>query len=257
MKHIGILKPNTLVDLLNAIGIPVILAYLVSMFLVPAFQGGWSWEYIQNVWSRWQSLNAAMLALISSIAAFNISRFHANEQREREFSAAKAFLPEALDELCSYFRMSAVFLKQSWEDIEQNRRAEYEVFPPEAPRNYREVFSECIRHANPDAGDYLARILRLIQVHNARTRDLADSIRAGNGMITTRGNITTYMYRLAELQSLVNKLFPFARGMDAFHGEELQWEDFRNAYGNLNIWTDEHDDLEGFTKRAIERPSIL
>jgi hypothetical protein len=257
MNHIGILKPSTLVNLLNAIGIPAVLLYVASMFIIPAVQGEWSWQYVQNVWDRWQSINAAMLALISSIAAFNISRFHANEQREREFSAAKAFLPSALDELCSYFKASATFLMQVWEHLGTDRTAPFEGAVPTPPTDYKAIFSSCIEHADPEVGEYLARILRLIQIHNARIREVAGSMEVGSTMVSSRANIKSYLYRIAELQSLVNKLFPFARSMKPFDRDKLVWEDFRNSYGNLDVWVDEYDGLKGFTERALARHSDL
>jgi hypothetical protein len=52
---------------------------------------------------------------------------------------------------------------------------------------------------------------------------------------------------------LINKIFGFARGSESFDGSDLVWEDYRNAYGNLDIWPEEVNDLQGFTLRAIER----
>ena len=96
MKHIGILKPDTLVSLLNGIGVPATIIYFSCMLLYPWIDGNFYWSHVQDIWDRWQSLNVGVLAFISSIIAFNISRFNANKQREREFTAAKAFLPMTL-----------------------------------------------------------------------------------------------------------------------------------------------------------------
>ena len=47
--------------------------------------------------------------------------------------------------------------------------------------------------------------------------------------------------------------FGFARGMESFNGSNIVWEDYRNAYSNLDIDAEDVDDLVGFTQRAISR----
>lgn len=59
----------------------------------------WDVKQVQSIWHHWQALNVGMLAFMSSLVTFYISKFNANNQRERNFVAARAFLPEALSEL--------------------------------------------------------------------------------------------------------------------------------------------------------------
>ena len=250
MRHIGILKPDTLVTLLNRLGLPVALIYFVSMFIYPWFDGHADWHHVQNVWDRWQGLNIGMLAFISSITAFNISRFNANKQRKRDFLATKAFLPNSLSELCDYFNSSASLLQQAWELTEGNK---LEAEMPLLPESYKEVFGNCIRHAESDVGDYLSNILVKLQIHNSRLKSLVDSRSTSYKL-----NIISYIYSLGELQGLVNKLFEFARNMGEFDSSPLEWEDFRNSF---SMWFTFYEDfsvseemnLEAFTKRAIDR----
>ena len=108
MKHLGIVEPDTLVTLLNWIGVPIVALYVSSMFIYPWFALEWRWSSVEDVWDRWQSLNVGMLALISSITAFNIGRYNAEKQRKREFMASKAFLPDALSNLASYLSPESV-----------------------------------------------------------------------------------------------------------------------------------------------------
>lgn len=196
-----------------------------------------------------------MLAFLSSVIAFNISRFNAEQQRSREFLAAKAFLPAAFSELSEYFKSSASVLVSAWE------RQDNFVANVEAPKpigDYRDIFEKCIRHATPDIGQYLVSILVQMQIHDARLRELS---RREDGVIrisSDRSNLITYLYRLGELQALINRNFDFARDTDPFDSKPLKWEDFRNAFGNLNIWyarffIDEDTNLEKFTKRALTR----
>jgi hypothetical protein len=255
LKHLGVLKPDRLVDALNWLGLPAAALYVICMFVFPWFNGRGDWGYVQDVWDRWQSLNMGILAFISSITAFNISRFNANKQRERDFLASKAFLPAALSELISYFKDSASVFKIGWDSTDENKSS-FKI--PVLPKEYKEVFGHCIRHAEPDVGDYLTRILVWLQIHDSRLRDYIEQSGDANYFNPDKLNLITYFYRLGELQALVNKLFEFARNMGEFDSKPLEWEDFRNAYGNLDIWVDEIriDDqmnLEAFTKRAIAR----
>jgi len=255
MKHIGILKPDTLVNLLNFVGLPIAALYVFCMFAWPWVSGCGNWGYVQEVWDRWQSLNVGMLAFVSSITAFNIARYNAKKQRERDFLAAKAFLPASLSELVSYFKASAAVFSLGWEPSSENRPS---FVVPELPKEYKSVLGDCIRHAEPSVGDYLSRILVWLQVHDSRMRDYVKQHSDENYLNPDRLNLITYFYRLGELYALVGKLFEFARNMGEFDSSPLNWEDFRNAYGNLDIWTDKIviDDkmnLEAFTKRAIDR----
>lgn len=56
---------------------------------------------------------------------------------------------------------------------------------------------------------------------------------------------------------MVGNLFKFARNTDEFNDRPLDWEDFRNAYVNLDVVANEisieNDDLEAFTKRRVAK----
>lgn len=254
MKHIGIAKPDTLVSILNWVGVPLIGIYLICMFLYPWIFGHGNWGHVQGVWHSWQSLNVGMLAFLSSVIAFNISRFNANKQRERNFIAARAFLPDALSELTEYFKSSSSLLTEAWQKVrKKSTKTPLQTQVPNLPEGYKEIFSRCIEFAEPDVGEHLAYILMRLQVHRSRINDLSNSFKEDSTVMVLPQNIITYLYRLSELQALINKIFGFARGLEAFDGSDLVWEDYRNAYANLDIWTDEFDDLVGFTQRAIER----
>lgn len=259
MKRIGILKPENLVAALNVLGVPAALTYVVSMFVYPWVASGWDWQEVQNVWERWQSLNVGMLAFVSSITALNISRLNAEKQREREFRASKAFLPDALSELSSYLTSSAVVLQGAWD---ARRGDPIQVSAPRAPASYREVFRECIRHAEPDVGDFLSRMLVRLQVHSARLEAYLQQQRDDTWLSPDKRTLISYLYRVGELQAMINKLFPFSRSMAAFAAEALDWKDFCTAYANLGLSVDdfhidERNNLEAFTKRALQRTDLL
>ena len=254
--RLGWVQGDRLIAPLNWIGTPLVAVYLFSMIFYPWLAGRFSWGHVHAVWMEWQTLNVGVLAFISSMVAFNISKYHANEQRGREFIAARSFLPEALSELVSYFRSSAALLSEAWSrarDDTDECKTPLQQELPIPPGNYREVFSRCISLAEPEVANYLSYILMRLQVHDARLRDLAGSFDPQSTTLVLSANIKVHLYRLAELQALVGKIFDYARGIEEFDDAALTWEDFRNAYGTLNLWVDDYDDLEGFTKRALSR----
>lgn len=259
MKHIGVVKPDTLVTLLNWIGIPVIALYIGSMFVYPWFALEWRWSAVEDVWDRWQSLNVGMLAIASSITAFSIGRYNAEKQRQREFTASKAFLPDALSNLASYLSSSAALLREGWEAA-QDQAITTPI--PAPPPEFKEVFKDCIRHSDREVGEYLARILKRLQVHAARLAEYVDQQADETWRNPDQYNLIVYIYRLGELQAMVNRLFPFARSKAELDPSGLTWEDFPNAYANLGFWVeeiriDDTNNLETFTKRALERDDSM
>ncbi|WP_306476595.1 hypothetical protein [Methyloversatilis sp.] len=217
-------------------------------------QGG-SWTHVQLVWDRWQTLNAGALAFLASLVAFNISRFNENLQRERDFVAAKAYLPSTLSSLMDYCARSASIYVELWDS---NGQAPNPISHPDLPHDYREVFSNCIRHADPVVGSYLSNILVRLQVHDARLRDALSQTGQAHSPVIDKMTLISYLYRLGELYALIGNLFSFARNEEAFQEKRLKWEDLRNAYGILNIEIDDvaiNDlmNLRAFAMRALKR----
>lgn len=228
------------------------IVYLSAMVVAPVYQGNWDWVYIQNVWDRWQGLNVGMLAFIASIIALNISRYKAEQERKRNFIAAKAFLPEALSELTGYCNESMAVFAEVYSRSTDNTTLEISI--PELPEGYRTVFQDCIRTAEPDVGDFLvdilAYILMRLQVHHSRMQALAQK-----GVIrpSAKDNIISYLYCIAEIQAKINRTFNYARGLEDFDRSPLVWEDYRNALSLGGINPKDYEGLQGFIERKIKR----
>lgn len=226
------------------------------MFVFPWIDGRGSWTHVQAVWDRWQTLNAGALAFLASLIAFNIAKFNESVQREREFVAAKSFLPSTLSTLMEYCSRSARVLQVLWEANGQPPTAPLDQ--PDLPAGYREVFSNCIRHADPQVGSYLSTILVRLQVHDARLRDAVAEGADAHGLRVDRYSLIAYLYRLGELYILIGNLFGFARAEAPFHSKDLNWEAFRNAYGVLDVevddfFIDDNMNLRAFTQRGLAR----
>lgn len=226
---------------MNLVGIPMIALYVVCMFFHPWKSSGWDWTHVHAVWDDWQTLNAAMLAFVASLIALNISRIKDEKQRERDFSASRAFLPAAFSELTGYFSECAHFLDTAWNSGTQNIAA-----PPPA-QAYREVFRDCIRHATPEVGAYLASILVELQIHESRLHELENR----QHRVSDRYSLLSYMLALGKLKVLVDRQYEFARGRDSFNPLPAVFEDFRNAYSIMNLHVEDYQASATFTLRGV------
>ena len=255
MHRTGIFRSSALVVFVNYAGVPLLVVYFVAMFAFPWVDGKGTWVDVQSVWDRWQTLNAGALAFMASLVAFNISRFNENRQREREFVAAKAFLPSTLSGLMEYFSRSALVYSRLWES---SGRTPSPLNRPDLPSGYREVFSNCIRHADPEVGSYLSNILVCLQVHDARLRAGVSQSQNAQTRSVDGHTLIAYLYSLGQLYALVSKFFGFARDEELFQGTSLSWDDFRTAYRVMgleieDIFINEQMNLRAFTERAISR----
>lgn len=256
MKYIEKAKAGAL-DFINkrSFGIIIIClcVYLTFMLIAPLLTRDWT--YIQEVWDRWQALNVGVLAFASSIIAFNISKYRENEQRERRFIAARAFLPHALSELTSYCESSSTLLREAWNVLVNTgeSRTPLKSRLPKLPESYKETFSRCISDASPDVADYMASILVKLQVHNSRLENLRRSFGVDGFTVWNERTIMIYLYGLGELHALISRLFDYARGEKDFDDSRLLWKDYYNTYCCLDIHTEGGDDLKEYTLQEISR----
>lgn len=239
---------------INIVSAGLFFIYVIFMFIVPWTDG--DWKHVHSVWHSWQALNVGLLAFASSVIAFNIAKYNNKKQREREFVAARSFLPHALSDLTSYFNLCAPVLLMAWdraEDRLDNCRTALELELPMTQKYYREIFERCIMYGEPEVGKYLVNILVKLQVHQSRFESMYKDFSPESITPATSVNIECYMYCLAELQGLVNKLFIYARGGESFNCKPLAINDFWTAYLGLGIHPADYNDLQAFTQRTYNR----
>ncbi|TMP88542.1 hypothetical protein CWC05_03675 [Pseudoalteromonas ruthenica] len=206
--------------------------YFVSMFIAPWFTTAFSWEKYQKVLYTWQSLNVGVLAFTASVIALSISRYNEEKKREREFTAAKAFLPQAISELCLYLNSCVPTYTAKMEVFRirsENFNSSEPPIPkaPELPRNYASVFKESIKHASPEVGDYLVRILRDLQVHHSRSLEQT----AGS-----KDYLLACIHEIGVLRARLDSLFKFARNEKEFSSiKPIDYEQVITAYNSLNL----------------------
>jgi len=239
---------DTWISILSKLGIPLVLVYVYFMFIAPFFKG--DWNYVLNVWHNWQSLNVGILAFISSLIAFNISRYNSDKQRQREFIASRAFLPNALSLLSDYTKQSAELLKESWNiknDWNGSSTITLQSNLPKVDSSINKVFAECIRHGSPEVAENLATILVKLQVNDSRLTSLFE----GNIRHLNHQNLRVYMYCLGEIKALVDSLFTFARGREKFIVPELSLSALHTAYLNLEIHEEFVEGLSELTEKML------
>lgn len=255
---------TTIIKLSNWVGVSLFFIYLIAMVLTPFFSG--DWQYVQNVWDRWQGFNVGVLALLSSWAVLYITTYRDKVRDDREFKAAIAKLPSALSDLCEYLKQSADFYKKAWEAIETKNNFN-EVLPLQ-PEHYKQEISECIVYAPPEVADWMRSILGEMQVHNARIRDLKNELNASNRSFIDSYNLLGYIYRLATVRAMIERLFPYTRDGRPYNLSSLKLSDLEVAYSAIGVNADNltarsHDgqteiSLQRFTVNRLEaqEPSV-
>lgn len=220
------------------------MVYFIAMVAYPFWN--YDWKHVQNVWDRWQGFNVGMIAFLSSVVAFNISKYNSEQQRIREFESVRPFLPQSLSKLIDYLELCSEYLKTKRSSDDLDPTGKY-ISPPTLPDGYKNVFENCIRHATADVGNYLALILNKLQVLDSRLNpnDRLIHIAPTNNMI--------YTYNVAEIYFLVNRSFAIGRGEKDFELKEPSFEDFKSTYSMLRVnFSDDNLELLNKTKRFLK-----
>ena len=243
------------IDLLNYLGIPLLLIYVLSMVVYPGIEGG-TWAHVHSVWHSWQTLNVGVLAFLSSLIAFNISKYNAEEQRKRELIASTSFLPQALSGLSQHLNGCAHILSQAWEKTrneESFKAGSFEGLDGGWDQAAEKSIYECIRHADTPLANNLASILSKLQISDARIMGLSSTKGLSANWNVRRPTIESYLYGVAELQALINLVFPYSRGMQEFSAVSVGIEQLNNAYMCLDLKSEIIDGIQEYTKRNVAK----
>lgn len=208
-----------LVWILLFLAIPLFVLYFVAMVVWPFASSGWDWGYVQEVWGRWQTFNAAMIALGASFIALWAARRQAAQQKElvegqrrREFVAAKAFLTASLSELHGYFddvnvTYSNLYLSLPWEGyFDESDTDTLALELPKLPSSYQSVFRDCIVHAPPDVAEFMASILSMLQIIHSRIGGLNE-----RSVGYRRSDVVSEILNVAMVHAKCERLYPYAR----------------------------------------------
>jgi len=214
----GILKKPAAWIFLFFVILPFAL-YFIAMVVWPFAISGWDWGYVQEVWGRWQTFNAAMIALGASFIALWAARRQVaqqkelvEEQRRREFVAAKVFLTASLSELHGYFDDVNVIFSGLYQSLpregyfDENDPDTLVLELPKLPASYQAVFRDCIVHAPPNVAEFMASILSKLQIIHSRVGGLNERS-AGYG----RSDVVSEILNVAMVHAKCERLYPYAR----------------------------------------------
>ena len=226
-------NPNDYDDHCLGILIGVIVTiYLFCMVLYPTFNN-WTvtgtWQEVQKVWDRWQTLNAAVIALLASLIAFKATTYQYHQERENNFRAAKAKLPQALSDLATYTKECASV--HSLIHALAKRRAPREELlkaasVPERPSEAIDIFVECIKYSDSHIGNYLAKILEELQVMHARLESKSKDTFMVLPVLVAEVSCIDY---IARSRLKINHLFDFARNEEPFTEADSSLEKLRKV----------------------------
>ena len=210
----------------------IITIYLYCMVMYPTLNN-WNmagtWQEVQKVWDRWQSFNAAVIALLASVIAFKATTYHYHRERENNFRAAKAKLPQALSDLSIYTRECASVHRLLHALATRNANREeflQSVRVPARPNEAIDIFVECIKYSDRHIGNYLAKILEELQVMHARIESKKkDTFIVRPALV---GEVSCIDY-IARSRLKINHLFDFARNEAPFTETDFSIEALRKV----------------------------
>ncbi|WP_394166197.1 hypothetical protein [Photobacterium piscicola] len=184
--------------------------YVFFMVIMPFYDGGF--HQALKVWEKWQTFNSGMIALVAAIITAYTAvyidkqarqrdnknredeerrykdtkatekRKH-DEQREREFIAAKAFLPHVLADIDTYAKICTKTLFPLLSGVEFKHRVTNEKIKElnehfqsiNPPQNFEKVFQDCIKFGNEYESKKISKLLLDFQVFNSRMKGFKDN----------------------------------------------------------------------------------
>lgn len=227
------------------LAVAISMYYLTFMVLAPISQVECDWVCIQEIWDRWQTLNAAMIALLASAGAIYITQYNERRNTERRFLASRVLLPQALSELTTYLEKSATFYIASKACVEANAKAEEEgedkkplaAILPLHTDDYKAIFSRCIESAEVQPAIMLGDVLSDLQVLEARMRRMHEDLSASERgpMFYSVRNVLADIFLISHVKVLVDRLFDFARGRGTLNCQAFQLDEYKSALNLLPV----------------------
>lgn len=244
-----------LMKTVEVIGWAFLSIYFLSMVVFPSIHYCLNWKNIHAVWHDWQTFNAAMIAFASSLIAFKITTYKEEKQRQRNFIAARAALPNTLRLLTKYCKNSLPLITEINNNINNNAscvRTPLKNNLPNFPKNTHTVFQECIRYADDAFGNHLSTILSLLQIYKSRLAHLYNSCGPNSYEVHKKDDMYEHIYLLIEIQTYIDKTYDYARGKLKFINKSLTWTDFDNTLSSMNIDLRHFSGIGSFIKEMLE-----
>jgi hypothetical protein len=199
------------------------------------------WDTIEP----WQSLMGAMVALCAAgIAVWNTTRSLRNaeklelQRRLQKKVSLRAVLPLALSEISGYAITNGETLSGLYNACVNGVLVHAGLSVPTfggVPSDVIAAFANFIEYSDNLDVQLLVRLLRRIQVHQARTRSLADNIRRQHGS-TGAYQIQLLMIDCAAIYAGAAVAFDYARGEEEVLPKDIIWKNVRSGLNNMGLW---------------------
>ncbi|MHA1540343.1 MAG: hypothetical protein ACTSXQ_07695 [Alphaproteobacteria bacterium] len=167
---------------------------------------------------EWQTLIASTIAFFASIFAIKCTMLSEKKQTERNFIAARAFLPEAIRQIECYCEDSIATLMDGYKKIDEKVRCidacDLRRDVPNQPMESYDNLKECILYASCEFGSYLSSMLSLIQIHHSNMEGYFQS--DSSGIFVSKNNIILSMHIACYINALASNLYEYARGTEEF-----------------------------------------
>ncbi|WP_228025393.1 hypothetical protein [cf. Phormidesmis sp. LEGE 11477] len=239
----------------------VFLLWFVSAVVAPWFLNGFDWMAVQEVWERWQTLNAGMVALTAGVVAFAGSQFWEWRSSLRRQIAARAYMPFVLSELQTYTAQGFELLLELLDRTGPNDRVEpgpLRQSPPELPEGFKNSFQEIIEYGTPNIRQYVSVLLSEIQIMHSRLQALTSSLdRPDYGrrtLLVLRINMLDYIRYLGVISTRVDLLYAYARyEANDVDPEGMLLENLHNTLSVHNVDVTQIEGLAEMLPPAVER----
>jgi hypothetical protein len=232
----------------------IFITYVCMMLIIPMYDGNFSWYYLQTVWSKWQTFNAAMIAFTSSIIALYVVRYREKKnieikklndknELERNLFLSKALLPDALSELhelCeNYYGLLECSINIS--DDELYNYIEGEI--PSIPKWIILSLKECMTFSKMEDAIYIARLLSELQIVVSRLKSIHVTKNKKSEIISSVTTIERHILSLSSILSKLNRLFPYARMESELDKSNITTQELTTALLGINCTEKKHPNI--------------
>ncbi|MFL1916941.1 hypothetical protein ACJW8B_16320 [Plesiomonas shigelloides] len=232
-------KPITL--FIGMFSAAILMIYIFCMLIYPWFSGGW--YNVQKTWAYWQSLNAAVIAFISSLIILYAARYQVIEQRKRDFQAAKSFLPHVLNDMSEHIDICAGIFKEEYKGGNKNVLAD--GGSPILTMESLKALSECIKYSDDTLAAFLTKLLCIMQINNSRINSLCKR-KAG----MNRQFLLSSLNYLCLIKSMVDKLYEYTRDDVKSLNADITEDEMYNSLLALGIIVNDASEMSKITGRT-------
>jgi len=200
----------------------------------------------------WQTLIGGGIALLAAVLAYwNTTRAVRNARklelwrRSRKHAALRALLPLALSEISEYAERTIKPLNVLHGHCVDGTLVHAGVAAPDFERVPSDVIrslSDFIEFSDDTDVQLFIRLIRRIQVHQARLRSLATKIE-DQDETSAESWIETIMLQGATIYAGASAAFDYGRAKTDKLPEDVDWAGVRSALNNMGLWDFEMPEL--------------